>query len=90
MRTGAFWHNHATSPVRFTDALENLARTGVRVFVELGEGMLCGLGRQKLAVSVADGPAWAVCLEKGGACVFDAWLGRNAAPGTRAVPRGRS
>ena len=80
MRTGAFWHNHATSPVRFTDALENLARTGVRVFVELGEGMLCGLGRETLAASVADGPAWAVCLEKGGACVFDACVAAATPP----------
>jgi acyl transferase domain-containing protein len=66
LRTGAFWRRHATSPVRFTDALKALAAGGVRAFVEVGEGMLCGLGKETLARGVDQEATWAAALARGG------------------------
>ena len=49
LRAGAHWARHATGAVRFTEGLRALAVKGICVFVEFGEGMLVGFGKDTLA-----------------------------------------
>jgi len=56
-----YWRNQLRDPVRFQDAITNLAAMGVDAFLEMGPApVLIGMGRQ----CVGDIPLWAASIRK--------------------------
>jgi len=50
LRGGEYWSRHATGAVRFVDAMRELAKTEKWcIFVDIGDGMLEGFGKETLA-----------------------------------------
>ncbi|KAJ1454805.1 hypothetical protein M885DRAFT_617659 [Pelagophyceae sp. CCMP2097] len=51
LRSGKYWAAHMTGAVLFTEALQALVQAGLRAFVEVGDGMLGGMGKAWLATT---------------------------------------